>query len=355
MAPDPSTRPAFSEEDARRLARRHYDLDVSVRALPGYSDQNFRLRTEQGDTFVLKIANAAEDLAALAFQQAALAHLAACRLPFRTPRVRPTRTGALLTTATGISGLRHPVWMVTFLPGRTFAETAPHPPALLRSLGRAFGLLDAALEPFTHPAMHRTLTWDLRHYDGLYDRLDDLHPPARRALVEDGLRRFEAGVAPLLPSLRKSIIHNDGNDYNVLVAAGPSGEKTISGLIDFGDTVRTYTAAELAVAATYAMFGRDDLLGAAAHVAAGYHAAYPLTDVELRALFGLITMRLCMSVCMSARAQRQVPDNAYLTVSEAAAWDALERLASVSFAEAEDVFRRACPAPKRTPPPHEDA
>ncbi|WP_456429668.1 phosphotransferase [Rhodocaloribacter sp.] len=354
MAPDPSTRPAFSEEDARRLARRHYDLDVSVRALPGYSDQNFRLRTEQGDTFVLKIANAAEDLAALAFQQAALAHLAACRLPFRTPRVRPTRTGALLTTATGISGLRHPVWMVTFLPGRPFAETAPHS-ALLRSLGRTFGLLDAALESFTHPAMRRTLTWDLRHYDGLYDRLDDLHTPARRALVEDGLRRFEAGVAPLLPSLRKSIIHNDGNDYNVLVAAGPSGEKTISGLIDFGDMVRTYTVAELAVAATYAMFGRDDLLGAAAHVAAGYHAAYPLTDVELRALFGLITMRLCMSVCMSARARRQVPDNAYLTVSEAAAWDALERLASVSFAEAEDVFRRACPPPERTPPPHEDA
>ncbi len=355
MAPDPSTRPAFSEEDVRRLVRRRYDLDVRARALPGYSDQNFRLRTEEGKEYVLKIAHAAEDPAALAFQQAALAHLAARRLPFRTPRVRPTRTGALLTTVSGASGLRHSVWMVAFLPGRPFAEATPHAPALLRSLGRAFGLLDEALEPFTHPAMRRTLVWDLRRYAGLYDRLGDLPTPARRTLVEGYLRRFEAGVAPLLPSLRQSVIHNDGNDYNVLVAAGPSGEKTVSGLIDFGDMVRTYTAAELAVAAAYAMFDRDDLLGAAAHVAAGYHAAYPLTEVELRALFGLITMRLCTSVCLSARARRQAPDNAYLGVSEAAAWDALERLASVSFAEAEDVFRRACPVPKRTSPPRGDA
>ncbi len=352
---DPSSRPAFSEEDARRLARRHYGLDVSVRALPSYSDRNFRLRTEEGNEYVLKIANAAEDPAALAFRHAALAHLAARRLPFRTPRVHPTRTGALLATAAGASGRRHLVWMVPFLPGRPLAGAAPHPPALLRSLGRAFGLLDEALEPFTHPAMHRTLAWDLRRYAGLYDRLGDLDTRARRSLVEDYLRRFEAGVAPLLPSLRQSVIHNDGNDYNVLVAAGPSGETTVSGVIDFGDMVRTYTAAELAVTAAYAMFDKADLLGAAAHVAAGYHEAHPLTGVELRALFGLITMRLCTSVCMSARARREAPENAYLGVSEAAAWDALERLASVSYAEAEDVFRRACPAPKRTPPPREDA
>ena len=342
---DPAARPTFSPEDARRLARQHYGLDVHVRALPSYSDQNFHLRAEEGGEYILKIANAAEDPAALAFQQAALAHLAARRLPFRTPRVIPTRAGARLASAVGASGRRHLVWMVDYLPGRPFAEAASHPPALLRDLGRTFGLLDAALASFTHPAMHRTLAWDLRHYAGLYDRIGDLAVLARRSLVADYLRRFEAGVAPLLPALRRSVIHNDGNDYNVLVAVGPSGEAAVSGVIDFGDMVRTYTVAELAVTATYAMFGQADLLGAAAHVAAGYHEAHPLTGVDLRALFGLITMRLCTSVCMSARARREAPENAYLGVSEAAAWDALERLAAVSYAEAEDVFRHALGEP----------
>src|SRR5207244_6087327 len=41
-----------------------------------------------------------------------------------------------------------------------------------------------------------------------------------------------------------------------------------------------------------------------------------LDDSELAALFGLVILRLCTSVCIAADQQRQRPDNAYLGVSQ---------------------------------------
>ena len=325
-----------------RLARQVYGLTATARTLPSYLDQNFLLETADGARYVLKIANAAEDAAVLDFQQAALTHLAAHDLPLRTPRVQPACDGARRTRIRGHDGATHWMWMVSYLPGTFMADVVPHTPDLLRSLGVALGRLDGALAGFSHPAMHRPLIWDMQQYARLPAFFDDLADPAQRALVEDTYRQFEATAAPLLPGLRRSVVHNDGNDHNVLVGAAAGSGYRVDGLIDFGDLVHTFTVAEPAIAATYAMLGKPDLLAAASHVVGGYHAAYPLTEQELAGLFWLIRLRLCASVCMSARHRRQNPSDAYLAVSEAPAWDALQRLAGVHPHWAEAVFRHAC-------------
>jgi hypothetical protein len=54
-----------------------------------------------------------------------------------------------------------PIRLITHLPGRLLADTKPHSPALLHSLGHTLGQLDAALADFDHPAAHRTLKWNL--------------------------------------------------------------------------------------------------------------------------------------------------------------------------------------------------
>jgi 4-aminobutyrate aminotransferase-like enzyme len=152
-------------------------------------------------------------------------------------------------------------------------------------------------------------------------------------------------LAPRLASLRRSAVHNDLNDNNVLVAADGSlheRHQQISGILDFGDMVFGYTVADLAVACAYVMLGATDPLAAAASVVRGYHRAFPLDEDELSALFGLMVLRLCMSACLAAHQQRQDPHNAYLDVSQAAIRQTLPALASVPFALARALFRDAC-------------
>ena len=67
-------------------------------------------------------------------------------------------------------------------------------------------------------------------------------------LIKKFARDFEHYVTPLLPGLRKSVIHNDANDYNVIVGGNDDlygRNQRVVGVIDFGDMV--YTAIRLAI------------------------------------------------------------------------------------------------------------
>ena len=80
------------------------------------------------------------------------------------------------------------------------------------------------------------------------------------------------------------------------------------------------------MAAAYAMLGKDDPLAAAAAVVAGYHEAFPLEEEEVALLFPLVGARLAVSVTNSALRTKAGRADPYVTVSEAPAWEALERL-----------------------------
>ena len=91
--------------------------------------------------------------------------------------------------------------------------------------------------------------------------------------------------------------------------------------------------------------GESDPLQAAARVVAGYHGGFPLREEELALLLPLIGARLAVSVVNSALVRRRKPDDPYVTISEAPAWDALERLDEVHPRLAHCVFREACGLP----------
>lgn len=343
--------PQFTIAQAEAWAATLYGLQVTAQARPSYLDQNFYVETDDGEAFLLKIANAAEDRAVLDMQQTALRYLAERHPDIPCQRVCPTTSGEWMTVVAGTDGLEHLVWMVTYLPGKLFADVKPHAPGLLRDLGTQMGRIDAALADFSHPAMHRTLVWDLKHAATLRPLLVHLKDPVQHAMVEGLLDRFETHLYPLFSHLRTSVIHNDANDYNVLVGR-KGGAHRITGIIDFGDLLHTYTVCEVAIAATYAMLGKSDPLAAGAQVVAGYHDAYPLTEKELETLYDLIAARLCISVLMAAHRKQEEPDNAYLVISEQAAWDLLAYLADLSPSLAHYTFRHACGLP---PCPHTQA
>ncbi|MGH7166611.1 MAG: phosphotransferase, partial [Nitrospiraceae bacterium] len=336
-------RPRFSEDDACTLARDLFGITATARPLPSERDQNFLLQTDSGPEFVLKIANASEVREVLEAQNAALEHVARHAPSLRSSRLRTTSLGERIGTARRSDGSTYFIRLLTYLPGHLLVEVSPHTPELLHSLGAFFGLLDQELASFSHPALKRELQWDLKHAGTVLARnLEHIADPQRRALVEHFLERFRKFVELAFPNLRSSVIHNDGNDHNVLVTGIESLGGKVTGVVDFGDLVESYTVFEPAVCAAYAILGKSDPVAAASQVVGGYYEANPLTELEIELLYDLMAMRLCTSVALSASRKRRDPDNAYLTISEGPAWAALERLAQLSPRLFHYAFRSAC-------------
>jgi 4-aminobutyrate aminotransferase-like enzyme/Ser/Thr protein kinase RdoA (MazF antagonist) len=336
--------PRFTLADAERLAAELYGLTAAASPLTSERDQNFLLTSGTGERCVFKFANAGEDKALLDAQNRAMA-LVADRTGL-TQRILPSTTGALISEVRAPDGRTHFVRMVSFIPGVPAASTRRHSTEYRTDLGRSVARIAGALAGFDHPAAHRDFYWDLgRGLAVSRAHLPLVRDAKMKRLVRELLGAFERDVAPVLTKLPRSVVHNDANDYNVIVSDDGdvyTRRQRVSGIIDFGDLVHTYTAADLAIAAAYACLDARDPLAAIGDVAAGYHAERPLKDAELTALFGLVCLRLCTSVCVAAHQTKQRPGDAYLSVSQAAIARTLPRLAEIHPHLAEAALRSAC-------------
>lgn len=273
----------------------------TARRLPSERDQNFLWTDDSGQQFVLKVANSAESRAFLEAQNAVLSYLSE-RVPF---------CQRVIGDIEEFEG--HFVRIVTYLPGVPLAEIKPHTPGLLQDLGQKLGQLSRALADFDHHAVHREFHWDLANGNRIINQYVSLieNTDLRKLVLKC---RFEPEI-----ELRRSVIHGDANDYNVLVDAE---SMTVSGLIDFGDMVYSYTVGDLAIALAYVVLGEGD----PHDVINGYTSEFELLDEERKALWPLVRLRLAMSVCIAAHQIRQQPDNEYLAISQKAIEKTLPRI-----------------------------
>jgi 4-aminobutyrate aminotransferase-like enzyme/Ser/Thr protein kinase RdoA (MazF antagonist) len=342
MMPEARVAQPVTDLEAQRLARELYSLEASARSLPGEYDDNFHLSSADGQEFVLKVMHPARECSFIDLQCRALQHLAERAPQLSLPRVRPTQTGETFATANVSENGGRLVWLLTYVSGTVLAEARPQSPELLESLGRFLGQMDAALADFSHPAAQRDLKWDLARAGWIRDYLHCIGDPTRRKLVEKFLALYESEIVPALPRLGRSVIHGDANDHNVLVSAPWPQPRRVVSVVDFGDIHCGLRVSEAAVAAAYAILGKEEPLPAAANVVEGYHSALPLEETELAALYALIGIRLAVSVANSAHRKSLIPDDPYVTISEAPAWEALEKWAQVHPRFAHYAFREAC-------------
>jgi Ser/Thr protein kinase RdoA (MazF antagonist) len=315
------TRPSIDPAGAAAMLRRGWRIEGELRPLPSERDRNFAVAVDGRDRFVLKVSNAAEDRGFLDLQHRAMDRLAAAGVPCQ--RVVPT-PGGLEILDVGAPTAPTLVRLLTWLPGRPLAgfAAADRPDVLLDDLGRVMGRTAAALQGFDHPAAHRPFQWSAEEgLDVVARHAPAVTDPGRAALLDRWLLRL-APLAEKFAGLRHGVIHNDANDHNVLVA---DDGRSISGLLDFGDAVWSVAATELAVAAAYAAFGAPDPLRVIGRVRAGFEGALALTAAESDVLLDLVALRLATSVALSAHQSQLAPDDPYLTVSEAPAWDLLDR------------------------------
>jgi 4-aminobutyrate aminotransferase-like enzyme/Ser/Thr protein kinase RdoA (MazF antagonist) len=307
-----------------------YGLGGRLTALPGEHDANFKLQLADGRRYLFKIhaQHLSDDEVML--QADTLAYLAAAAPDLPMQRLIPAKTGALLPLIRTSGAVPLRLRLTSWIEGEVWGHhdwvgDASHGDYRRRrasqSLGELLGRLDLALAGFNHPAAERFYLWDLAVAGAHEAHLSLIDDSEKRAAVTTILARFKNELLPRLARLPKQLIHNDANDYNLLIDA----EGGIAGLIDFGDMVSSWRINEIAVAAAYAMIGSADPIAIAGAIAAGYHAVNPLSDDEIDCLFDLILTRYAVSIAMAAKQIRDNPDNRYLLISQADVWLELRR------------------------------
>ena len=326
----------ISTEEIKQLVKTHYGISVSVKALHGYDELNYLLSDDHGKKFILKIANQDHGYYFLDAQVEILKHLAGSNIASYFQKYL-LNTERRELTSLKINNQTYYLRILTFLEGKFWVESKKRTDDLYFDLGNFMGKMDKVLAGFSHPAMHRHYTWDISTAADANAKLKYIKDHERRRIAGYFLLQFETEVLPGLSSLRHAYVHNDANDYNVLVH-----KNKVTGLIDFGDMVYTALVNNLAVTCTYAMLNTDNPLHAASLVVKGYHEKYPLKNQELDLLYYLIAARLCISVTQSAYQAATVTNNEHHFITEIPAWDLLYKLIKINPIKAQDKFRKAC-------------
>jgi 4-aminobutyrate aminotransferase-like enzyme/Ser/Thr protein kinase RdoA (MazF antagonist) len=325
----------FDHSEIHALVLREYGFEASMNALAGYDEQNVRLTDAAGKHFLLKIAPEGAGLPFLEAQIAILQHLAQTAMAPHFQQCIQSRAGAFIVKVER-DGQVYYMRLFTFIEGHFWVDQSIRSHRLQMELGSFIGNMDKLLANFSHPAMHRNYTWDI---STALDNLHELHAirdPERKRIAGYFLLQFQTEVMPVLSTLRHAYVHNDANDYNVLV----DGDRII-GLIDFGDMVHTALINNLAVACTYAMLGEEEPLTVAACVVKGYHGCNPLLREEVDLLYYLIAGRLCISVIQSAIQSSSQSDNEHHFITEKNAWKLLAKMIRINPLLAKDAFRMA--------------
>ena len=325
-------------ERAAIIAKDIFDKEGVVTQLPGYVDANFKLETTKGYTFILKIAGPNEKLVGLEFQNEILKHISSLNLVLNLPKVIPNQEGEFLST-TIENGEKRGVRLLSWVEGRLWAKVRPKTARLRFDLGLKAGQLLEALKKFDHPFAHREFDWDLAQADWIVSYINRFEGHEKK-IVEFFLNNYSA-IKDEYKELPKSVIHNDINDYNILVSDDLIDPK-VMGIIDFGDAIFTQTINDLAILLAYAIMDVPDPLEAAKDVIRGYHKSYSLSANELKCLHTLVAMRLITTITKSSIQLDEDPTNEYHQISAKPAWNALLKWFDVNAEFAYYSFREAC-------------
>lgn len=326
----------FTSKEIELLAREHFGIKAKAEKLVGERDLNYYLRADDGE-YILKLNHYDTPHTQIEMQHKAMRHLQEKNLDLSLPCPIPNVDKNDQTIIVDSVGNPRYLHILTWINGKLWAKTNPHTENHYYTLGKTCGLITKGLQDFDHPAAHRIFKWDISQAAWVGDQLHQIEGRKQKNIIRHFFQYFYKKILPKLDSIRKSVIHNDANDYNILINDG----KTI-GLIDFGDMCYTNTINDLAIALTYAMLDKPDPIAAAIPIIKGFHEVFPLQAKEVELLYGLVAARLIISLTSSAINRKLHPQNKYLLITERPGWELLEKWYIISPSFATYSFREAC-------------
>lgn len=329
--PNPLLTPIFTFNDAQKMAYEHFQIKPSIiKPLPSYDDQNFLLQTTEGKQFVLKIMAIGTELKKIELEHLVMLQLGSMNYDLQFPQPIPNKEGAEITEIKDSKGQTYFMRLLTWIEGQVIAKANPQTPGLLEKLGKACGRICWELQGLEHPAAHRKFNWDNSQAIWTKENTHIFQDAEKKDCVEYFVDLYEREALPFLDNLPKSIIHNDLNDFNVLVKGEGDGLE-IAGVIDFGDVVYTNTINELAICMAYNCMNKDKPMEAARRIFKGCHDTFHFIDEEIKVLFPLMAIRLVVSVTSSQLTLIQNPTNKdYLLAHQQPAWRLLKQLKEVA-------------------------
>jgi hydroxylysine kinase len=328
---------AMSEAEAVALARAHYGIEGHATRFATEKDDTFRVSVPNGPRFILKVANPAEDVREIDLQIRILDHLKAAAPDLPVPRVIANRNGEQLFLYRDRAGQSRQVRMMTYLDGQPLSEV-PSTVHGRQQIGRLLARLRLALAEFSHPAASRVLAWDIQHLLSLEGLLSEVADGAQRRMLEAALARF-AAIDGRVKATRKQVLHNDFSQSNIVV--DPALPGFVSGVIDFGDAVRTSIAIDVSTALLGQRPGLTDgeFFGHGRDLLEGYLAVADLTAEELGLIPHLVMGRVVARALLSIALAHAVPANAaYVTRFTHQCWPQLDWFLSRSADEVSSQF-----------------
>lgn len=326
------------DQRAEKILFELYNIKGQASPLPGYTDYNFRITLDSEPEYILKISRHDSSDNYTLFLQDILLYLNKNKNDLMIPKIIPDKDGNY-TSKFHEYNKTYKVRLLSWIPGRIWSEVNPRLDKLHFSLGETCGKLTNALKNFDHPQAQGIFQWDTtqalwtKEYNHLFDK-------EKNEIISTFQKKFENNLVPY-EKLRKSIVHNDANDNNIVVSADLINPKVLS-IIDYGDAINTQIINDVAICCCYAIMEHQDPLEAALPIVSGYHSAFALQEDELEYLYLSIAMRLVISYTSSVINQNKEPENTYLQISSKPAWNLLKKWHSISSDFAHYSFRTAC-------------
>ncbi len=339
--------PIFDLQQIKEIVKEKYNLTGGYKEQVSERDLSFRIHKSNGETFVLKISNAAEPEGVVDFQVKALAHLMEQDAQLRVPSVIPTKEGKAYDWIRSNSDNRHIIRLLSYLEGAVVENTpAALCPETFYNIGKYVGQMVKAFGNFFHPfATQNTHLWDISRVMQLRPAIQDLQNAETRELCKEVLDRAERYILPQLKKhSRWQIVHQDAHGGNVLV--DPHAPTQPVGIIDFGDMGYNSILAEIVAAAETSTEG--DPLDNLCEVAAGFDTSFPLKETEINLLYDAMLLRLMAgTIVVNSRKIHDVERNTHL---ESATYPRmLKRLYQHGREEGIRRLRDACRFPVYTP------
>ena len=314
-----AAQPSFFVDRAESIIFKYYGFKCSAKNLYSDRDQNFYIQTPDHKEFILKISHYLEKKSVIIMQNESIKFISKADPGLKIPLVFKTLSGKEILEYNHERNLYY-IRLLHFIHGNFMKDQKKNKNSLF-NIGSFLARLNIALDGFDYEAAHREFPWNLSQ-NGFFVKFGEHLKNKQRSIVESFLNKKIQYLNDNISFLRKGIIHNDGNDYNII-----TDDKGIAiGIIDFGDMVYSYIASEPAIAMAYVSIDSKDPLFHMAFILKGFHKYYKLTDAELRFTIYLVCLRLSISVTMSNYRSRLFPKNTYLKVSEDRAWNFLKKM-----------------------------
>lgn len=331
----------------QQILASQFGLNGELVRLNGEYDTNIGVYNQDKIIAVAKVTAPDCPLSQVEMQIDALDHIAQTAPDVPVPRVIKTSDGQSYHKVADRDGNERLIWAMTSLQGKPLADIRPHNNVLLDNIGYMCGRVTATLANFAHPALLREMKWDLTRADWVCPHISMIDDADDRQIVGTIIDDYRTHISDALVKRPKTTIHNDPNDYNILVSPNMdfgtmAAKPSLTGVVDFGDMIAAPAVCDLAILAAYIILDDPRPLEKLCAVVAGYHRAYPLTPDDMALVYPLLLTRYAVSMVNAGIMAKERPDDPYVMVSQAPIRAFLHQFKHVGNDEVTARLRLAC-------------